>query len=169
MPEHTKPVLVIDTNILISAMRDPTDTPARQPFQHVQDDKAVMLLSFTLWNEYQKGAWHPTTLSVRSVEYIEQRLKQIANKAHYFERPPHQVEMPRHRKDEHLLNLAVYKDADFLITREKRILALDANEAWRQWYPSMKVVLPEAFQHERSLWQERQHRLEHERLPSISW
>lgn len=172
MPE-ARPVIVVDADVLVAYARNPDRSPARHVFQEIAADNAELTVSFTLWNQYQCCLWHPEFLerSGKSPAEVDTILSFIADKAEAIEKVPHQVDLHRSPEDEHVINLAVYREADFVVSRDKGLLELDNNKAWKEWYPTIRVISPAAFSRELALWQEQQQQLEQkqDRGPSLSW
>jgi putative PIN family toxin of toxin-antitoxin system len=74
-------------------------------------------------------------------------LKKILELADFFPDVPARFSLPRHPKDDHLFDLAIQAQADYLVTWESRLLKLQAAETpeaqrLRQLAPNLTILNP---------------------------
>jgi predicted nucleic acid-binding protein len=84
------------------------------------------------------------SLTDKRVAAILDRLLEYSD---WFENIPPRFSLARHTKDDHLFNLAIESKALYLVTFEKRILALQDGETadarrFRELAPSLRILSP---------------------------
>lgn len=84
-----------------------------------------------------------------TVERVDDILDRAMEYADWYENVPPVFSLSRHTKDDHLFNLAIAAQARYLVTFEKRILALQdgqttAAKRLREMAPALRIVNPPA-------------------------
>jgi putative PIN family toxin of toxin-antitoxin system len=72
-------------------------------------------------------------------------IEHIHNKATTVEQVPAVFQLPRDPDDEPYVDLAAAAGAAFLVTRDKDLLSLTADEAFRRQFPTLSILDPKAF------------------------
>ncbi len=80
-----------------------------------------------------------------SPEWVETFVDNIRSKAVIFSEVPDLVALPRDPKDEPYLNLAVSAAARYLVSRDRDLLDLMFDAAFRARYPDLAILEPVSF------------------------
>jgi putative PIN family toxin of toxin-antitoxin system len=72
-------------------------------------------------------------------------IEHILDKGKLVEEIPAVYKLPRDPDDEPYINLAAAADAAFLVSRDKDLLSLMDDEAFRKQFPTLSILAPKAF------------------------
>ncbi len=78
-------------------------------------------------------------------ENVEEFMEHVLDKAQLVEDVPAAYRLPRDPDDEPYINLAVATSASFLVSRDKDLLSLMDDDAFRKQFPSLSIVDPKTF------------------------
>lgn len=78
-------------------------------------------------------------------ERVERFLERIVIAGKPSDDPPHVFSLPRDPKDEPYLDLAIATQASFIVSRDKDLLSLMDDDAFKSTYPGLSIVEPHAF------------------------
>ncbi|HZL34330.1 MAG TPA: putative toxin-antitoxin system toxin component, PIN family [Tepidisphaeraceae bacterium] len=83
-------------------------------------------------------------------EHVAAILSRARRYAVWFENIPKRFALPNHEKDNHLFDLAIEAKADYLVTFERRLLALPTapnqeGHRLRELAPSLEIITPKSF------------------------
>lgn len=78
-------------------------------------------------------------------EVVQDFLDHIVETAHAFANVPKAYPLDRDPDDERYLNLAIAAKVSFLVSRDKDLLDLMNDEAFRKSYPNLRIVDPPTF------------------------
>jgi putative PIN family toxin of toxin-antitoxin system len=76
---------------------------------------------------------------------VEEFIERVREMAHTVETVPAAHRVPRDPDDEPYVNLAATVHADFLVSRDKDLLSLMDDDAFRQACPGLTIIEPGAF------------------------
>jgi hypothetical protein len=118
--------LVVDSNVLISALLSPSDPPRRLPNQ-LAEDGSILLFSNETFAELAVRLAKPKFDAYRTAEQMDAFLDWPAELGEWVE-PAFQVEACRDSDDNKFLAVALSGEADVLITGDSDLLLLDPFE-----------------------------------------
>lgn len=118
--------VVVDTNVLISALLSPQGKPA-QTMRRLADMGATLLLSRVTFLELASRLARPKFDPYRTTEQMDQYLEWLAELAEWV-RPLVSIEDCRDPDDNRFLEVLVDGDGDLLITGDSDLLQLHPYE-----------------------------------------
>lgn len=128
--------LVVDSNVLISALLSPGGTP-RRVLDRLAAEAAILLFSDETLAELVVRLSKPKFDSYRTFEQMESFLDWLAELGEWVE-PTLEIEACRDKDDNKFLAVALSGEADCLITGDADLLALDPFEG-------LPILTPAAF------------------------
>ena len=142
-----KPRVLFDTGTVLQAALNPRG-PASRALSVLDQGQVEAILSPRLRSEYEDVLCRPAIRERYprlTEDMVEAALARFDEWAQLVPNPPRHIEYPRDPDDEPLLNLAIQVGADYLVTRDKDLLDLAADEAFRRRFPFLRIVDPVAF------------------------
>ncbi|MEX0708139.1 MAG: putative toxin-antitoxin system toxin component, PIN family [Woeseia sp.] len=118
--------LVVDSNVLISALLTPDGTP-RRTLNQLAADGSTLLFSNATFAELAVRLSKPKFDPYRTAEQMDSFLDWLAELAEWVE-PAFQVEACRDKDDNKFLAVALAGEAELLITGDADLLVLDPFE-----------------------------------------
>lgn len=118
--------LVVDSNVLISALLTPDGTPGRI-LNHLAADGSTLLFSNETFAELAVRLSKPKFDPYRTAEQMDSFLDWLADLGEWVE-PAFQIEACRDNDDNKFLAVALSGEADLLITGDADLLVLDPFE-----------------------------------------
>jgi putative PIN family toxin of toxin-antitoxin system len=122
--------------------------PAGACFRLVDEGKVTLCVSAEVLAEVRDVLTRPRTLQrfgSLSPNWVEEFVQSVESKAVTVTEVPKVIALERDPKDEPYLNLAVAANASFLVTRDKDLLDLMTEEAFRERHPGLTILDPVAF------------------------
>ena len=144
---------VFDCVILLQAAGRPTG-PAAACLQAVRDGRLELFLSPDILAEVRDVLNRPKTLRkfpALTPEAVDVFLGDVASHATTLPTVPKVFALARDPKDEPYVDLAVATGARYLISRDKDLLDLMGDDAFRQQFPGLTVIDPVALLRELAL------------------
>jgi putative PIN family toxin of toxin-antitoxin system len=126
MNEAAKPVVIFDTGCVLQAAINPAG-PAADAIDILDQDRITVYTSPRLRSEYEAILTRPAIRAknlLMTDAQVEAGLARFDTKTAMVPNPPPYVNYPRDPDDEHVINLAIYVEADYIVTRDKDLLAL---------------------------------------------
>lgn len=114
----------------------------------VERGEVGLFLSPTILAELRDVFRRPSVrrkLPTLTNDVIDLFLAKVAARAVVIDTVPTSVRLPRDVKDEPYINLALAVRADFLVSRDKDLISLANDTAFRTEHPDMSIINPEAF------------------------
>ena len=147
-----KPHVVFDCNIFIQVLLNPKSVAAKC-FESIRNRQAVLFVSKDTLIEIRDVVFRPNIISRlpdATAEQIEAFIDEIKNISGYFKTVPKSFKFERDPKDEIIIDLAVFCEADYIVTWDKDLLDLMAgidieSKEFRQRFRPLKVVEPIEF------------------------
>ena len=142
--------VVFDTGAVLQAALNPTG-PASGALLLLDSDMIQAFTSPRVRSEYEDVLKRPAIRAKfprLTDELIEAALQRFDEKATLVPNPPRHVEYPRDPDDEPLINLAIQVRADYLVSRDKDLLDLAEDTAFRERFPFLIIIDPVAFAQE---------------------
>ena len=144
----TAPLVVYDTMVLLQAAIHPNRRYAT--FDAVEDKRLTLCVSPALIAEVRDVLTRPAMVAkfpALTVERVAQFLDSLNLAATSFRSVPCAFTWPQHPDDDHLFNLAIAAQCEYLVTWESRILKLlttktPAAELLRTLSPTLTIVTP---------------------------
>ena len=147
-----RPRVVLDCNVLIQAISNEAG-PAGQVLRLLQENRIEVCVSRAVLKELRAVLQYPTVrqkLPALDDDRIDSFLKQFVFRATLLRQVPHVFDYPRATQDEPYIDLAAAARVDYLISRDRDLLALATDRSqlgkqFRQRYPRLHVLDPVAF------------------------
>jgi putative PIN family toxin of toxin-antitoxin system len=141
------PKVVFDTTSIFAATYNPHGVAARA-LQLMAEGKIKVILSNRLRSEYEETITHPAHLL--RFPYITREdlwlyLNHIDQYAERVPNPPPHLPYPRDPDDEHIVNLVIDIQADYLVTIDKDLLALSQYPPFQTKAANTIALRPGAF------------------------
>jgi putative PIN family toxin of toxin-antitoxin system len=136
--------VVFDCVILLQAAGRPAG-PAAACLQAVRDGRLELFLSPDILAEVQDVLSRPKTLQkfpALTPEAVDMFLGDVAAHATTLQAVPKVFALARDPKDEPYVDLAAATRARYLVTRDKDLLDLMDDTAFRQQFPGLTVIDP---------------------------
>jgi len=147
-PEPTRLIVIYDTGIVLQSVLNP-DSPAARALGWAEHPAVQAVISNRLRSEYEEVLRRPALRErfapLRNPVVVEGQLERIDGLMRRVPNPPEQIEYPRDPKDAPLINLAIFYDARFLVTRDRDLLDLDSDPVLRKRSPALRLVDPVVF------------------------
>jgi len=166
--EDKKPKVIFDTTVVMQATISPKGA-AGEAIRMMDEGKIDVYMTNQIRAEYEKtlreSAKYAQTTDkpqdqqrLRNVtpEFVSAQLQRFDEKANRLVNPPQAVEYERDREDEPVLNLNERIRADFIVSGDKDLQALNENRDWKEWYPDTWVIPPQVLEREVARWHERE-------------
>ena len=140
-------VCVYDTGIFLQAALN-SKGPAARIFALLEAGLIILYISPRLRHEIEDVLYRPALrtkyprLTDQIVTGILDRLDSLAR---MVPNAPLHFALPRDRKDEPILNLAIHIRADYLVSRDRDLLDLNQDAIFKAAYPFLSVLDPAAF------------------------
>jgi putative PIN family toxin of toxin-antitoxin system len=144
---------VFDCVILLQAAGRPTG-PAAACLQAVRDGRLELFLSPDILAEVRDVLSRPKTLRkfpALTPEAVDVFLGDVASHATTVPAVPKVFTLARDPKDEPYIDLAAATQARYLVSRDKDLLDLMGDDAFRQQFPGLTVIDPVALLRELAL------------------
>jgi putative PIN family toxin of toxin-antitoxin system len=138
--------VVFDCVILLQAAGRPTG-PAAACLQAVRDGRLELFLSPDILAEVRDVLTRPRTLRkfpALTPEAVDVFLLDLASHATTLPAVPKVFSLARDPKDEPYIDLAAAAQARYLVSRDKDLLDLMNDDAFRQQFPDLSVIDPVA-------------------------
>lgn len=122
--------------------------PAAKALRLFEDRSIILYISENLLEEIRDVLAHPAVRLKtvhRTDEYLAEFLDRIVQKGTLIAPLPAHFRYERDPEDEHLINLAIEAKADYLVSRDKDLLALMSDADFQTRYPKITVLDPLAF------------------------
>jgi putative PIN family toxin of toxin-antitoxin system len=122
--------------------------PAGACFALVDDDHVKLFLSKEILEEVRAVLSRPgirKAFRTLTDEIVQDFLDHVVETAHLVENVPSIYHLERDPDDEPHLNLAIASKASFLVSRDKDLLQLMHDVAFRKAYPELAIIEPTAF------------------------
>lgn len=139
--------VVFDTGTVLQAALNPRG-PASRALSLLDSGQVEAFISPRIRSEYEDVLRRPvirTKFPHLSDERIEAALTRFDERAEIVPNPPRHVAYPRDPDDEPLLNLAIQVRADYLVSRDRDLLDLAEDTAFRQRFSFLIIIGPVAF------------------------
>lgn len=144
-------LVVYDTMVFLQAASRPDRVHAT--LRAVHDHRVKLCVSPELLAEIEdvlNRAEHKTRFPALSSEGVTTFVADIVAHATIFDPVPNDFTWPQHPDDDHVFNLAIHAKANYLVTRETRILkfATDTTapaNALRNLAPELAIITPKQF------------------------
>src|SRR5438046_2790045 len=136
--------VVFDCMIFLQAAARPLG-PAAECLRLVNAGRLELFLSPEIVAEVRDVLTRPRTLKkfpALTHEAVDLFLRDVQNQAVIMDQVPHSFSLPRDPKDEPYLNLAVAFGASYLVSRDRDLLDLMEDEAFRQAFPDLVILDP---------------------------
>jgi len=133
--------------VFFQATARPTGPAARLFIDYVEDGRLALYVSDAIIEEVRDLLGRPRiraknpTITDASVEEFVNRVRQIAER---IDPVPALFILSRDPDDEPYLDLAIAVSADYLVTRDKDMLDLMQNAAFRVQHPTLTILDPVA-------------------------
>jgi putative PIN family toxin of toxin-antitoxin system len=142
------PRVVYDTMVLLQAAIHPQRRYAT--IEAVEDGRLTLCTSAELFAELRDVLTRPSLMSkfpALTFERVALFLDSLNLLATSYSPVPHRFTWPQHPDDDHIFNLAIEAQANYLVTWETRILKLASNTTpdavlLRNLAPGLSVVTP---------------------------
>jgi putative PIN family toxin of toxin-antitoxin system len=147
MSQEEKPGAVFDCNIFFQATRN-ANGPAAKAFRLLDRGVFTLFVSHTILDEVRETF---TDVEIRAKnrwltdEVVDALLQHLSSKATLLQDVPNRFSYARDPDDAHYVNLALAARAKYLVTRDKDLLDLMNDEAFRHQYPDLTILDPVAF------------------------
>jgi putative PIN family toxin of toxin-antitoxin system len=142
------PVVIYDTGIILQATLNP-DVPGERALQLAVNGTVHAVVSARLRSEYEDVLTRPTLQTkfpvLRMAGVVEAQLERVDEAVKLVPNPPNQISYPRDPNDTPSLNLALYLNAKYIVTRDRDLLDLDASADFRRICPNTRILDPVAF------------------------
>jgi putative PIN family toxin of toxin-antitoxin system len=138
---------VFDCVVLLQAAANPRG-PAGACLDFVEAGDIKLFLSSDILDEARDVFTRPTVRNKfprLTEEYVERFLLKLASLATLLHDVPSASDLPRDRKDEAYLDLAIATRASFIVTRDRDLLDLMHDDVFRNAEPWLTIVDPSAF------------------------
>lgn len=147
--------LIVDTNTLLRGLAKRASTSGRI-VDAIEARRVLLLTSRQVIDEYRVILLDPLILDrfpPLSPRFVEATIRSLVYLSDYFGKVPTRFELPRDRRDEKFLSLAIAGKATHLITFDKDLLSLttshgEAAKRLRQRCPGLQIVMPADFMQE---------------------
>ncbi len=143
------PRVVFDCMILLQAAARPQG-PSAECLRLVKAGRLELFLSPEILAEVRDVLTRPKTLkkfSALTPEAVQLFLQDLQAQSVIMDQVPRRFSLPRDPKDEPYLNLAIASDASYLVSRDRDLLDLMADEAFRRSFPVLVIIDPVEFLH----------------------
>jgi putative PIN family toxin of toxin-antitoxin system len=130
----------------------PAEPPGRQhaAVTFLVNSEIRLCMSPALFGEIRSMLTRPelaARFKTLTPEHVADILDRTVAYADWYETVPNRFSLPAHPKDDHLFNLAIEAQAQFLVTWETRLLAVQGSrrpeaEASRGLAPNLKILNP---------------------------
>lgn len=144
---ETPPICVYDTNLFLQAVLNPNG-PAAQTLSFLEAGLIDLYISPYLRSEIEDVLYRPL-LRAKYPRLTEERAVALLGRLDSFAQmvlnAPLYFALPRDRKDEPFINLAIHVGAKYLVSRDGDLLDLNHDVAFKQKYPSLTILDPVAF------------------------
>ena len=148
MAINSTPIAVYDTGVILQATLNPAG-PAERALARVQLRHVVAVMSDRLRSEYEQTLQrddlqdkYPLLQNARLVEAqflrVDTYIRRVSN-------PPKRISYQRDPNDEHIINLVIHIQADYLVTRDNDLLDLNHDPVFRNLCQTTEVVDPVDF------------------------
>jgi putative PIN family toxin of toxin-antitoxin system len=147
MSAAARPHVVFDCMTFLQAAASP-DGPAAACLRLVETEIVALLVSREILKELRDVLTRPKVRRKNPRlrdETIQALLDGLAAKAIAIDPVPETFRYPRDPKDEPYINLAIAAGARFLVSWDKDLLDLAADEAFRTANPHLRIVDPVTF------------------------
>ncbi len=137
---------VFDCMVFLQAAARSTG-PAAACLQAVRDGRLELVISPEIVAEVRDVLARPRTLRkfpTLTAEAVDVFVRDIEARAVALSDVPHTFILARDPKDEPYINLAIAARASHLVSRDKHLLDLMADEGFRQAYPNLIILDPVA-------------------------
>ena len=147
-----RPGVVFDCNVTIQAIAN-KEGPSGQSLSLLQSGSITVFLSLAILRELRETVNDPelrARWSGLTDQVIDHFIQQLVFRAVLLRRVRHLMDYPRATQDEPYLDAAWTADADFLVSRDKDLLALVTDHSifgkdFRRHCPRLRIVDPVAF------------------------
>jgi putative PIN family toxin of toxin-antitoxin system len=144
--------IVCDCMVLLQAVAN-LDSPAAKIFDLLESGEVRLYISEGILDEAREVMGRPklrAKLSGLTDDRIEAFFLRLERQAYWIRAVPSQFAFRRDPKDASYVDLAVAAAADFIVSRDKDLLALmsnhdDDSKEFRQRFRPLKVITPETF------------------------
>lgn len=186
--EEERPRVIFDTTAVYQATLSPNGKAETNGLRLMSEGHIEVFMSNRLRAEYEQTLRSGLNVALTTdnpkvkerlrcltQDFVESQLDRFDQQANRLVNPPQQVGFKRDPEDEHVLNLAVHVEADFIAAWDSDLRDLDRSPVWREYYPSIRIVPPQALRQEIELWyqqkleQKQAHEQKQDRGPSHSW
>ena len=139
--------VVFDCMVFLQGAGRPA-SPARACFRLVDEEQITLCLSREIVAEVRdvltrSKVRHRFPLLTQA--WVDEFLVTIESKSVFVPEVPHVFTLVRDPKDEPYVNLAVASQAQFLVSRDRDLLDLMNEPAFRRRFPNLQIVDPVAF------------------------
>jgi putative PIN family toxin of toxin-antitoxin system len=122
--------------------------PARACFRLVEEGRVTLLVSTEILAEVRDVLTRPKIqrkFPLLSAGWVETFVGNVESKAVLLAEIPRAFTLERDPKDEPYLNLALAAGANYLVSHDRDLLDLMADEHFRRRYPALNILDPPAF------------------------
>lgn len=142
-----KPRAVFDCMVLLQGAARPRG-PAAACLRLVDEEQVALCVSGDVLAEVRDVLTRPEVLKRfpgLSPQWVASFVENIEWKASRFADVPRVIPLERDPKDEPYLNLAIAAGARYLVSRDRDLLDLMNDEAFRHRFPALTILTPPAF------------------------
>lgn len=138
---------VFDTGVILQATISAAG-PAGRAMYLFDQDEIVLFVSPELLLEVRRVLVMPT-IRLKNNRYsdsdIEALLSRLATSGTFISEIPTHYQCERDPEDDHVINLAIEANADYLVTRDKDMLELMTDSEFVSRFPNVTILDPGAF------------------------
>lgn len=141
------PGVVFDCMVFLQGAARPAG-PARACFDLVDESRVELFLSAEIVTEIRDVLTRPKTLRkfpLLTPEWVDTFLHAVVSRALAIANVPTIERLERDPKDEPYLNLAIAAQAKYLVSRDRDLLDLMADQAFRERHPGLLILDPVEF------------------------
>ncbi|MGP0062851.1 MAG: putative toxin-antitoxin system toxin component, PIN family [Isosphaeraceae bacterium] len=136
--------VIFDCMVLLQAAAR-SQGPAAECLRLVEAGRLKLFLSPAIVAEVRDVLTRPRTLKkfpTLTPEAVHLFLQDLQVHAAIMDQIPHRFSLPRDPKDEPYLNLAIEAGARYLVSRDRDLLDLMTDEAFRRSFPDLVILDP---------------------------
>ncbi|MBC8141315.1 MAG: putative toxin-antitoxin system toxin component, PIN family [Armatimonadetes bacterium] len=145
---NPKPLVIYNTGVVLQATLTPQSV-AEKTLSMAEFGMVQAVMSNRLRSEYEdvlrRLALLPKYQKFLDEEIVSAQLECVDKIIRLVPNAPEQIEYPRDPDDAPTINLAICYEVDFVLARDKDLLALDTDPVLRKRSPKLRVVDPVTF------------------------
>ena len=148
MLTSTRPTAVYDTGVIFQAAIN-ADSPAERALAQLQSGNVTAVVSNYMRHEYEDVLTREKLQKkyplLQNARLVQAHLRRVDVFMERVDNPPERITYDRDPKDAPPVNLVIHIQADFLVTRDKDLLSLHDDPAFRHLCPNAQILDSVAF------------------------